>query len=95
MLIQHKDEIPNGSFFVEEEGKQLAEMTYSISGEDIMIIDHTAVDAILKGKNTGNLLLDHAVVFARTNHLKIIALCPFVKSVFQTRHEVFKDVMKI
>lgn len=52
MFIQQKDEIPHGSFFVEEGGELLAEMTYSISGEDTMIIDHTAVDEILKGEKT-------------------------------------------
>ncbi len=94
MLIQHKDEYPNGSFFVAEGELQLAEMTYSISGQDIMIIDLTEVDQVLKGKNVGNLFLDHAVAFARAHNYKILPICPFARSVFENKHETFKDVLK-
>jgi len=94
MLIQHKENGPNGSFFVEEGEEQLAEMTYSLSGTDTMIIDHTEVDEKLKGQHVGNQLLDQAVEYARTNHLKIFPLCPFARAVFKKRHEEFKDVLK-
>ena len=94
MLIQHKEEGHNGSFFVEEDEKQLAEMTYSLSGQDTMIIDHTEVDEVLNGKNVGNQLLNQAVEYARTNNLKIFPLCPFASAVFKKRHEEFKDVLK-
>ena len=94
MLIQHREEGHNGSFFVEEDEKQLAEMTYSLSGQEIMIIDHTEVDEVLKGKNVGNLLLNRAVEYARENHLKIFPLCPFANAVFKKRQEEFKDVLK-
>lgn len=94
MLIQHKENGSNGSFFVEEEEKQLAEMTYSLSGSDTMIIDHTEVDEVLKGKGVGNQLLNQAVAFAREKNLKIFPLCPFARSVFKKRHEEFKDVLK-
>ncbi|MEP7165625.1 MAG: GNAT family N-acetyltransferase [Ferruginibacter sp.] len=94
MLIQHKENGENGSFFVAEGEKQLAEMTYSLSGKDTMIIHHTEVDEALKGKNIGNQLLNRAVEFARTNNLKIIPLCPFASAVFKKRYEEFKDVLK-
>ena len=94
MLIQQKEEGHNGSFFVEEAEKQLAEMTYSLSGEDSMIIDHTEVDEVLKGQNVGNQLLNRAVEYARENNLKIFPLCPFARAVFKKRHEEFKDVLK-
>ena len=94
MLIQQKEKDHNGSFFVEEGGEQLAEMTYSLSGKDTMIIDHTEVDESLKGKNIGNQLLNHAVEYARSQHLKILPICPFARAVFEKRHEEFKDVLK-
>lgn len=94
MLIQHKEKDQRGSFFVEEDGQQLAEMTYSLPRENTMIIEHTEVDDVLKGKNVGNQLLNQAVEFARTNNFKIIPLCPFANAVFKKRHEEFKDVLK-
>jgi hypothetical protein len=94
MLIQQREAGGNGSFFVEEDEIQLAEMTYSLSGKDVMIIDHTEVDESLKGKNVGTQLLMNAVEYARENNLKILPFCPFAKAVFEKRHEEFKDVLK-
>ena len=94
MLIQHKEAGQNGSFYVEENEVQLAEMTYSLSGQDTMIIDHTEVDESLKGKGVGNQLLNKAVEFARQNNLMILPICPFARSVFEKKHEEFKDVLK-
>ena len=94
MLIQQKENEKNGSFYIEEDEKQLAEMTYSLSGDNTMIIDHTEVDDSLRGKNVGNQLLNRAVEYARTNNLKIFPICPFARKVFEKRHEEFKDVLK-
>ena len=94
MLVQQKERDNKGFFFIEEEEIQLAEMDYSLSQPDIMVILHTEVDESLKGKNIGNQLLDHAVKYAREKNFKIIAICPFAKSVFEKRHEEFKDVLK-
>ena len=94
MLIQQKERDNKGFFFVEEEEIQLAEMDYSLSQPDIMVILHTEVDESLRGKNIGNQLLNHAVKYARDKNFKIIAICPFAKSVFENRQEEFKDVLK-
>ena len=81
-------------FFIEEDGISLAEMDYSVSLPDTMVILHTEVDESLKGRNIGNQLLDRAVEFAREKNYKIIPICPFAKSVFEKRHEEFEDVLK-
>lgn len=94
MLIQQKEENHKGVFFVEEDGKQLAEMTYSLTDPDIMIIDHTEVDEVLKGKNIGAQLVHAGAEYARTKHFKIIPLCPFAKKVFEKKHEEYKDILK-
>lgn len=94
MQIQQKEEGQHGSFFVEENENRLAEMTYTLSGPEIMIIDHTEVDESLKGQGVGNQLLDHAVAYAREKNLKIIPLCPFANAVFKRKHEEYKDVLR-
>ncbi len=94
MIIQHKQEGSKGSFYVEENNTALAEMTYSMAGNSVMIIDHTEVSDALRGKNVGYQLVHTAVEFARTNHLKIFPLCPFAKSVFDKKKDEFGDVLK-
>ena len=92
MEIKQKDDGKKGAFFVEEENQILAEMTYVWSGPDRIIIDHTEVNEKLKGKNAGKQMLAKAVEFARHNNLKIMPLCPFVKSVFD-KVEEYQDLL--
>jgi len=94
LLIQHTEKDNQGSFFIEEDNIILAEMDYSLSQTNTMIILHTEVDEALKGRNIGNQLLTRAVEYARVKQYKIIPLCPFVKSVFEKRPDEFKDVVK-
>ena len=67
-------------------------MTYSKAGESKIIIDHTEVDALLKGEGIGKDLVKAGVDFARQNNLKIIPLCPFAKAEFE-KHAEFADVL--
>ena len=94
MLIQQKQDGNKGSFFVAEEGKILAQMTYSMTGNELMIIDHTEVGDELRGKNVGVQLVNKAVEFARVNHIKILPLCPFAKKVFDKNGAAFADVLR-
>lgn len=94
MLIQQKQDGSKGSFYVEEAGAILAEMTYSMTGTELMIIDHTEVSDELKGKNVGYQLVHTAVEYARANQIKILPLCPFAKSVFDKKGAEFADVLR-
>lgn len=91
MEIQHEQKETKGAFFVEENGKRLAEMTYSKAGKDLIIIDHTEVSDDLRGKSVGVKLVQAAVEFARSEKIKILPLCPFAKSVFDRKPE-YADV---
>lgn len=91
MEIQHEQKENKGAFFVEENGRRLAEMTYSKAGTDLIIIDHTEVSDELRGKSVGAKLVQAAVEYARTNKIKILPLCPFAKSVFDKKPE-YADV---
>ncbi len=95
MLIQQKQEGSKGSFYVEENKVILAEMTYSITGNSLMIIDHTEVSDELRGKNVGYQLVHAAVEYARLNNIKILPLCSFAKSVFDKKGSEFADVMRV
>ena len=94
MQIKQQEYNHKGSFFVEENGKLQAELTYTLSDPDILIIVHTEVSISLKGKNVGYQLLEQAAEFARKKNYKIIPHCTFAQSVFKKKRAAFEDVLK-
>ena len=92
MDIKFEETESKGAFYIEENGKRVANMTVSKAGGNIMIIDHTEVDDALRGKNAGKQLVEAAVKHARTHQYKIIPLCPFAKSVFEKVKD-YQDVL--
>lgn len=90
--VQVKINDKKGSFFIEIEGKQEAEMTFVFAGEDKITIDHTGVNPGNEGKGLGKQMVAQAVTYARENNIKIIPLCPFAKKVFDKTPE-FRDVL--
>jgi uncharacterized protein len=81
-----------GAFGIERNGQRVATMTYSLAG-DIIIIDHTEVDAMLRGTGAGATLVAAAVAWARAEHRRIVPLCPFAKSVFEKKKAEYDDVL--
>ena len=94
MDIKQEQNESKGVFYVEEDGKRLAALDYSVADNSCMIINHTEVNEILKGKNVGNQLVNAAADFARTNHYKILPLCPFANAVMKKRKAEFADVLR-
>ena len=92
MDIRHEISGHRGAFFIERDGKRLAEMTFSAAGDTRIIIDHTEVGDELRGTGSGARLLDAAVEWARAQGKKIIPLCPFAKSVFD-KTPAYKDML--
>ena len=82
-----------GAFAFESEGKRLAEMTYSVAGDGMVIIEHTDVNSALRGTGAGKKLLAALIDWARAEGKKVIPLCPFAKSVFEKTPE-YQDVLK-
>lgn len=71
------------SVFIQQDGKRIAEMTFSRVNDTKWIIDHTEVDDSLRGQGAGRKLLDFAVDWARKNNVKYLPLCPFAKAQFE------------
>lgn len=93
MQIQHETSGTKGGFYIYEGDKRIAEMTYSMAMPDLMIIDHTEVAPVLRGKNIGAQLVQAAVDMAREKQIKILPLCPFAKAVFEKRGTELEDVL--
>jgi len=90
--VQHEAKGNRGAFFIERNGQRVAEMTYSVGGV-IAIIDHTDVSDELRGTGTGARLVNAAVEWARAEHMQIVPLCPYAKSVF-AKTASYGDVLK-
>jgi hypothetical protein len=90
--ISHEEVGHRGSFFVEQDGKRLAEMTYSRANAALVIIDHTEVSKELAGQGMGRKLLDAAVQWARQTHTKVMATCAFANAQFANDPSI-RDVL--
>lgn len=93
MTIQHKTDGRHGMFYVEDEEDIAAEMIYNSTSKNQMIIEHTEVDASLRGQNVGIELVHAGVEYARHHGMKIIPLCPFAKKVLDKKVE-WQDVLE-
>ena len=80
-----------GAFFIERDGAEVAKMEIGIAGEN-MTVYHTEVSETLKGQGIASKLLEEMVRHARTNNLKVIALCPFVSAQFKRHPEKYADI---
>jgi predicted GNAT family acetyltransferase len=89
---EHTANEHKGIFNIRREGKRLAEMTYSVAGNDKIIIDHTQVSDELRGQGAGLVLVEAAVNWARSMGYSIIPLCPFAKATLQ-KHPEWQDVV--
>lgn len=89
MEIKHGITGNKGEFVALQDGQKAGEMTYSIAGADLMIIDHTGVNEAFKGLGVGKrILLDGVVAYARTHKIKVLPLCPFAKAMFDKMPEI-------
>lgn len=94
MEIKHNDNGENGRFFIEEDGKRGAEMTYYYKDQNTIDIDHTEVSPSLQGKGIGAALMDRLVEFVRNKNLKVVTSCSYAKSVFEKKQAEYQDIIK-
>jgi predicted GNAT family acetyltransferase len=74
-----------------DEQKEIGEMTWSDAGANLMIIDHTFVEPEYRGQNLAERLVIRGVDKARKEGKQIVPLCPFVRRQFEEKSE-YKDV---
>ncbi len=90
--VQHEQTTKGGSFYYEESGKRLAEMVYTMSSPDKMIIEHTEVDPSLGGRGIGKQLLGVLIDYVRENNIKVSPSCTFAKAMLDKNKE-WQDVL--
>ena len=69
----------------------LSVLTYRISGDRIRLI-HTEVPRALRGRGYAEMLARAALERAARDHLRVVALCPFVRA-FLKRHPEYDTLV--
>ena len=93
MDIQHNSKATKGYFNAIDQTREAGRLDYRLSDENDMIIDHTFVDPVFRGKSVARKLVMAAVDHARKYDIKIIPLCSYVVYVFDKTEEI-RDVLK-
>lgn len=92
MEIKHEQGESKGAFTAWIDGVKAGEMTYSVAGSSMIIVDATHVDEAFKGQGVGGKLLHEGVIpFAKEKKVKVMPLCPFAKAMFD-RHPELADL---
>ena len=91
ILHEHGDR--NGLFYVQREGRRVAELTYRMLG-DTAVVDHTWVDPSLRGGKLAPNLVAAVVGWARSENHKISPACSYVRIVMDRAPEDYRDVRK-
>ena len=77
------DNAPTSRFELTVDG-QTAFLVYKRTAETLELI-HTEVPEILRGRHLGDALVEFALDRAHAEHLRVVAICPFVRTYLRKR----------
>lgn len=91
MNIQFKIDKNLGCFFIEKDGKQIAELDFEIE-DNLLNAYHTGVRPELEGQGIAGKLFDEMVKYARENGYKVIPSCSYISAKFRRNPDKFADI---
>lgn len=89
MNFQYED---NRIFLLNEDDKEVAEVTFPSLNDDVVNINHTFVDSSLRGQGIASKLMMELAKKLREENKKALISCPYAVQWFD-RHEEYKDVV--
>ena len=89
--VTHHPGDTSGLFHLEQDGRRVGYLDYSLSGET-MRIHYVEVSSSLRGTALGRQLIDAAVAWARHEQKRIVPICGYARAVLQ-RTPAFADVL--
>ena len=93
ITISRREDGPDGRYEARVAGREgTGELTYLRKSGGKLIADHTGVDVSLRGTGIGKALVERLVADARSEDVKIVPVCSFVKALFR-RHPEWGDVL--
>lgn len=84
--------VGNGYVLNDENGTQVAEITYSPANDKFVIADHTLVAEHLEGQGIAGKLLDHLMMEMEKEGKKILPLCPYVVRKFEQQPDKYDHI---
>lgn len=92
MDIQFRiDANQRGSFYIEKDGKQIAELDFEVK-DGVLNAYHTGVRKELEGQGIAGKLFDDMVSYARKNNYKVLPTCSYILVKFKRNEDGFKDI---
>lgn len=92
MELKHVKMKNGGSVRAIDDDIQYGEITYSTLDNGDVSIDYTEVESRAKGQGVGQRLVEEIARIAREEDFKVVAKCPFARSVFE-KNEELHDVL--
>lgn len=92
MEIQRKIDNNSGSFFIEKDNRQIAELDFKVDG-NILDAYHTGVRPEFEGEGIAGKLFDEMVLYAREKGYTVNPSCSYVRAKFRRNPEGLSDVL--
>jgi predicted GNAT family acetyltransferase len=93
MEIKHREDGTHGAFYIDENNSPIAELTYSMTDANTMLISHTGVSPVLRGQGIAMKLVQAATEYARQNGIKVVPVCSYVRWAYDNNSGL-RDVLK-
>lgn len=88
-----EEENGKGRYYVTFEDEEDAELTFSRTGENVVVLSYTGVPPALRERGIGAALVERAVDDAREDGHTIMPLCSFAAAQFE-RHPEWSDLLE-
>ena len=83
----------NNRFYIgETEQNDIARITWTDGGNNLIVVTHTFVSPELRGQNIAGQLLQKVIDMARTENLKVKPVCSYVVAKM-TRNDEYEDIL--
>lgn len=93
IVIRHEEDGSRGRYVWDAPDGTRAEMTYTRSGDDSLIIDHTFVPPKFREHGIALKLVQRGIADAQATGKTIVPLCPYVAAQFRN-HPEWGDLLK-
>lgn len=90
--IRHEEHGDRGAFYVQTEAGRLAELRYSRTSAQTVVLEHTDVSEALRGQGVGRRLVEAAVEWARRTGTRFVPVCTYARTVFE-QYPGLRDVL--
>ncbi len=82
----------NRIYVENEDGEEIAEITYKPTGDDVVDADHTFVDPSLRGQGVAEKLVDELMEQMEGEGKKINPVCPYIVKLFERKPDKYGDI---